>query len=326
MQSLQTGIPTRYTDRMIGKLTTVLILCALCLAAAGQSLYRYRDANGNWQFSDRQPEQGAARGEIERESLAPTATSPRVTLERVIGEDAVEIFARNDYYCPVQIVLELRDVSNVAATTDSEVETVLPASQRTRVMRIEPATPGEELHYRIAYRYAPGDPEARHAPARPYRVPFALGNRFKVTQAYPQQLTHVDAASAHALDISLPVGTAIYAARGGTVFDIAYDSYSGGTSAADVPRANLVRILHDDGTMAVYAHLAWNSIRVRPGQRVSRGEYLADSGNTGFSSGPHLHFAVQVNDDLKMRSLPVTFTGPAGSAVRPSGGDELTAY
>ena len=47
MQSLQTGIPTRYTDRMIGKLTTVLILCALCMAAAGQSLYRYRDANGN---------------------------------------------------------------------------------------------------------------------------------------------------------------------------------------------------------------------------------------------------------------------------------------
>jgi len=57
--------------------------------------------------------------------------------------------------------------------------------------------------------------------------------------------------------------------------------------------ANIVRILHDDGTHAVYAHLNWNSIRVRPGDHVERGEYIADSGNTGFSSGPHLHFEIR---------------------------------
>jgi septal ring factor EnvC (AmiA/AmiB activator) len=48
-------------------------------------------------------------------------------------------------------------------------------------------------------------------------------------------------------------------------------------------QANMVEILHDDGTIGVYAHLHWDSVRVRPGQHVQhvqRGEYIADSGNT----------------------------------------------
>jgi murein DD-endopeptidase MepM/ murein hydrolase activator NlpD len=47
--------------------------------------------------------------------------------------------------------------------------------------------------------------------------------------------------------------------------------------------------------MAVYAHLQLDSIRVQPGRVVLMGEQIARSGNTGFSSGPHLHFAVQRN-------------------------------
>ena len=57
--------------------------------------------------------------------------------------------------------------------------------------------------------------------------------------------------------------------------------------------------------MAIYAHLNWDSIRVRPGQIVKRGEYIADSGNTGVSSGPHLHFVVQRNAGLMHESLPI---------------------
>jgi murein DD-endopeptidase MepM/ murein hydrolase activator NlpD len=67
-------------------------------------------------------------------------------------------------------------------------------------------------------------------------------------------------------------------------------------------------------------------VRVRPGQRVSRGEYLANSGNTGFSSGPHLHFVVLRNAGLKSESVPVTFAGPGGVAVTPRRGQALTAY
>ena len=88
----------------------------------------------------------------------------------------------------------------------------------------------------------------------------------------------------------------------------------------------MIRILHDDGTYAIYAHLNTNSIRVRPGDRVERGEYIADSGNTGFSSGPHLHFAVVRNTGMAIESLPVVFMGQNQSMVVPASGADLTAY
>ena len=128
-------------------------------------------------------------------------------------------------------------------------------------------------------------------------------------------------------DVAMPVGTDIYAARGGVVFDVAESNFRNGLDRDhDAPAANVVRILHDDGTYALYAHLNWNSIRVRPGDRVQRGEYIADSGNTGFSSGPHLHFAVIRNRGMKSESVPVRFAGVNSSVVVPATGSALTAY
>ena len=82
-------------------------------------------------------------------------------------------------------------------------------------------------------------------------------------------------------------------------------------------RANFIRILHDDGTMAVYAHLDYAGVRVQPGERVARGQYIGRSGNTGFSSGPHLHFVIQKNRDLQLVSVPFEFENGEGGAVRP---------
>jgi murein DD-endopeptidase MepM/ murein hydrolase activator NlpD len=71
-------------------------------------------------------------------------------------------------------------------------------------------------------------------------------------------------------------------------------------------------VLHDDGSMALYAHLREGGVLVRAGERVTLGQMIGYSGSTGYSSGPHLHFAVQVNGGLQLVSVPFRMIGPHG--------------
>ena len=80
-----------------------------------------------------------------------------------------------------------------------------------------------------------------------------------------------------------------------------------------------MRIEHDDGSMAVYAHLQHGSLAVRAGQRVQTGQVLGRVGNTGYSTAAHLHFAVQHNDGRALRSIPVHMNGPQGRLQAPAG-------
>jgi len=118
----------------------------------------------------------------------------------------------------------------------------------------------------------------------------------------------------------------VYAAREGTVINARHDYFRGATDPVMLDQANVIEILHSDGTIGVYAHLHWDSIRVRIGAHVLRGEYIADSGNTGFTSGPHLHFAVIRNSGSEDVSVPVQFAGIGGVAVTPATQMPLTAY
>jgi len=85
------------------------------------------------------------------------------------------------------------------------------------------------------------------------------------------------------VDFGAPVGTSVYAAAAGIVV-------ATGTGRG---YGNRVIIDHGGGVMTVYAHLSGFSCS--PGQQVSRGQRIASSGNTGLSTGPHLHFEVRIN-------------------------------
>ena len=55
----------------------------------------------------------------------------------------------------------------------------------------------------------------------------------------------------------------------------------------------MVRVNHGDGTFADYVHLMQDGVIVENGMSVEQGDTIAHSGNSGFSSGPHLHFHVE---------------------------------
>ena len=83
------------------------------------------------------------------------------------------------------------------------------------------------------------------------------------------------------IDIAAPVGTPIFAAAAGEVVSAGWNSGGYG---------NLIKLEHLDGSITVYAHN--NRILVNNGQRVNQGEQIAEMGNTGFSTGSHLHFEI----------------------------------
>jgi murein DD-endopeptidase MepM/ murein hydrolase activator NlpD len=300
----------------------LLLWCAV--AHAAQTLYKYRDADGNWVYTDKRP---AAVTEFEEQQLAGRASGPAVTVRSdESAGGATTVIVTNEYVAPVEILLELTERDGVAPDVPNELRTVVPAASETRVLQVRPRQSGASWSFGYRFQYMPGDPQATHSPPVPYRAPFAPATSFAVSQAYPSEFSHADAANRFAVDFDMPVGTPVYAARGGTVMDIATHFFKSGTDPADGTRANLVRILHDDGTMAIYAHLNRDSIRVEPGSVVERGQYIADSGNTGFTTGPHLHFVVQHNAGLALESVPVEFAGRNGEAVSVRTGQRLTAH
>jgi murein DD-endopeptidase MepM/ murein hydrolase activator NlpD len=303
--------------------TTLLALAAFGETAFAQRVFKYLDANGVWVYTDRQP---SSDQRYEETSLKRSFEPAEVRLYQRGTAGGIALIAQSTYFGPVQIAFQLSETDNVAGPTRTGLMT-LPARSETQVLLVDRQNESDAMSFKTDFQFLPGDPDAQHAPDEPYRLPFALASSFPVSQAFPESLTHVDPSSQHAIDFVMPTGTAVYAARAGIVIEVASGFFEAGLDpSVDGPRANLVRVLHNDGTMSLYAHLSWNSIRVTPGERVARGQYLADSGNTGFSSGPHLHFVVQRNRGGAMVSVPIEFAGPAGTPVTPRTGSRLTAY
>jgi murein DD-endopeptidase MepM/ murein hydrolase activator NlpD len=167
--------------------------------------------------------------------------------------------------------------------------------------------------------------DARHNDEARYCLPFKKDEAHQVCQGYSGRWTH-HGQDRYAVDFAMPEGTTVCAAREGVVIDLKESSKTGGPDKTYRSLSNYVSIVHPDGTVAEYDHLKYDGVLVKIGDRVTTGQSIGISGNTGYSTLPHLHFGVySAIDGSRRQSHRLTFVTDEGIVVEPVVGRTYTA-
>jgi hypothetical protein len=273
----------------------LLVLLALALVAA--IVFRPRHGPGSPSSADSGAEQAG---------LEPHA------IHEVRNEDfhgGNHYLVRNLIGGPIQVECRLEDATNVQSDPPLPRSLVLPAFAELEVTQLRDVDHTKISKASIACDAVIGDPGAKIRNNLTYALPFYPGTKFTLDQGFNGAYSHQDIQSRYALDLDVPEGTPVLAARDGVVMQVEEDFHGGGANPGYADRANYVRVAHMDGSMALYAHLAPGSTLYKPGDHVHTGDFLGKSGNTGYSTGPHLHFSVQRNAGMELRSIPFTMQG-----------------
>jgi murein DD-endopeptidase MepM/ murein hydrolase activator NlpD len=298
--------------------TWLVVLLAACQSAAAPS---YAPRGGTVSADAPPPGPPHTAGQLEDRRIDFQFEGGQLEFELYRSGARIEQVVRNRYAVPVMIRWALGALDNVEPVSPIEGTALLPAADAplaagevvvlAELQQIDP----EQRYRRELYFHARfGDPEARPAPYV-YGLPYPHGLTFTVLQGFHGAFSH-RGSNEYAVDFNCPVATPVVAARPGRVVAFNASAQGSGTTPEflDDKRTNFVLVLHDDGTIGEYMHLAPSGVRVKAGQRVERRQPLGLSGNTGFSSTPHLHFQVMTasDDGTAKQSFPFEL------AIRPN--------
>ena len=302
-------------------------LCTLSISSEAKKLYKYQDGKGRWYYTDKAPSAIQSKQfKVETRQISVEAKQ-RVWLNQIGKKQEPEFVIRNDYFGPIEVEVVFSQHENVQATPVLPRKFVIAPGVSQPLFGLGAINEYQGWRYALNYRYSLGEPLAEHDGQATYSPPFASHKKFQITQAFNGRYSHTDEQNKYAVDLSMPEGSAVHAARAGVVMSLENDFFKGGIDKqAYKARANSIRILHDDGSMAVYAHLQVERAQVYEGMQVETGQLIAYSGNTGYSSGPHLHFAVQVNQGMRLVSVPFRFSDNYGKVSKPVAGQWLSGF
>ncbi|NER15492.1 peptidoglycan DD-metalloendopeptidase family protein [Leptobacterium flavescens] len=235
--------------------------------------------------------------------------------KRIVG-DSIYLDIVNNIYAPIEFKITPKD--SFAASIKVKREFLLKSRDTIKaVLRIpigiESDTSKINFNKYISFDGVIGnsreiDPDLDYI----YALPYKIGKKYKIIQTFGGGFSHSSERSRYAIDFGLPVGDTIYAAREGIIVRIK-DQFNERGGRDFIDKANLITVLHDDGTTAAYVHLVKNGVLVKPGDRVSRGQAIGISGFTGFTTTPHLHFVVRAANN---KAIPVYFEGYEGKTLR----------
>lgn len=120
-----------------------------------------------------------------------------------------------------------------------------------------------------------------------------VSKQFRISQHFGENPKIYPLTNGHnGIDFALPEGNSVMATSYGVVTRAELDT----TTAFEAKRGYgyHIRIQHMDGSTSIYGHLQKDGFEVQTGDNVKMGDVIGKSGNTGFSTGPHLHFEVRL--------------------------------
>ncbi len=222
-----------------------------------------------------------------------------------------ELYAQN--LKPFDITFEVNISTENLTTTDSlPIIKTVPGNKKIKVTELFPVDKDGPVRYEFKYNIVIGNMYAEHDTNYIYNLPYKPGASHKVGQSFGDDFTH-NLELRYAVDFEMKEGTPIYVIREGIVVAICDVYDRGGLFPQLMTKANYVFIRHLDNTIATYAHLRKDGAAVKVGQYVEPGTIIGYSGNTGFSSGPHLHLEVfKAIDGKNKLSLRMKFRTAKG--------------
>ncbi len=221
------------------------------------------------------------------------------------NQNVYSIYGTNKEFYPVSVSLEF-NLTNMKFSEDANKILVVPA-KTDKYKFGDISVINKSSQYKFSYRFktAMGDLNlANTQQTFAYELPFPKGKNVKVYQGYNGTFSHQDQ---NALDFSMPDGTDVLAARGGTIVQIVQNNTEACPREECKKYNNYVTVMHDDGTFAYYAHIQYNSVKVKLGDKIKTGNIIASSGNVGWTNGPHLHFVCFNGGFDKWKTLETKF-------------------
>lgn len=234
-------------------------------------------------------------------------------------------YASNTEKVPYTVKVNFQKLENLSSGSAERtyIRTIPPHSQRFKVLELKKIKEGKGSSFDFNFLYTVGDPSLEIDTNFPYLLPYRHGKRVRVGQGNNGSGTHK---GINAIDFNLEIGDSIYAARDGLVIEVKEDSDTGGNAPKYEPDGNFIKVYHDDGTLGSYVHLVQGGSLVKKGDQIKKGQLIGISGNTGWSSGPHLHFMVSQNRDFQNFTLPIKFLNYENELFIPIESKSYYAY
>lgn len=303
--------------------------------AYASELYRYQDSNGRWVFGDKK-----SLGNDQKISKKAERINIKATSKKTEKPDFAIIKTTN-----IKTSEKSKTTNNpiIKTVQQWQITNPLPVDVQhwlrvkgekfffTSVMAMPFQTLSlnssdyelEQNHQPVEHFYLLGKP-IKKPDEQEIPLPYLPNKQYRISQGFKGVYSHTGRGNVYAVDIAMPIGAYVAAVKTGVVADLRDDFSMGGPTNYFLDKANHVTVMHDDGSYAIYAHILYGSAAVEIGDVVKEGNILARVGNTGFSTGPHLHFVLRYNSGRGTYSIPFKFTTNSG-AKRPTEGKYYTA-